>query len=83
MTLPVTPQSAMEQIQELMKITKTPGGYKTFKKFRHHRDAQVKELFRSVRESHFPTGSKIKRANGKTYEVQPDGSVVIIHSPRK
>jgi len=73
-TLPTTPTDAFQQIQELMIITKRPRGFKTFKKFRQSRDIHIKGLFQFIRTWKFPTGSKIKRANGKTYEVQPDGS---------
>lgn len=73
-TLPATPTDAIQQIQELMNITKRPRGFKTFKKFRQSRDIHIKGLFQFIRTWEFPTGSKIKRANGETYQVQSDGS---------
>ena len=43
-------------------------GLRAFIRFCLFYDVQLTDLLE------FPTGSKIKRANGKTYEVQPDGS---------
>jgi hypothetical protein len=72
--LPATPIDALEQIRELMQITKKPREFKTFKKFRQDRDMKIKGLFEYIR-NHGPSpGTRIKRSNGKTYEVQADGS---------
>jgi hypothetical protein len=72
--LPANPVDALEQIHELMRITKKPRKFKTFKKFRQDRDMKIKGLFQYIHNCRFPTGAKIKRANGRTYEVQSDGS---------
>lgn len=73
-TLPANPVDALEQIHELMKITKKPREFKTFKKFRQARNLKIKGLFEYVRNYSLPVGARIKRANGRTYEVQSDGS---------
>lgn len=74
MTSLASPEQISNRIQELMAVTKKPREFKTFKKFRQSRDAQVKELFFALRAIIYPPGLRIKRANGHTYEVQPDGS---------
>ena len=74
MTSLASPGQISNRIQELMAVTQKPREFKTFKKFRQHRDAQVKELFFALRTIIFPPGLKLKRANGRTYEVQSDGS---------
>lgn len=74
-TLPENPIDALDRIRELMKITKPPRGFKTFKKFRQDRDMKIKGLFEYIRNySAHPPGTKIRRANGRTYVVQADGS---------
>lgn len=73
-TLPTNPADALDQIHELMRITKKPRGYKTFKKFQQDRQLKIKGLFQYVHNWNFPPRSKIKRANGETYQVQSDGS---------
>lgn len=72
--LPANPMDALDRIQELMKITQKPRGFKTFKAFRQDRDMKVKGLFEYIRNYSRPPGTKIKRANGQTYVVQTDGS---------
>lgn len=74
MTSLASPVQIQDRIQELMAVTKKPREFKTFKKFRQSRDAQVKELFSALRTIIYPPGLRIKRANGHTYEAQPDGS---------
>jgi len=83
MTQLCSPEQIQNQIKELMAVTKTPREFKTFKKFRQSRDAQVKELFSALRAIIYPPGLRIKRANERTYEVQSDGSHHLVDPERE
>ena len=72
----ITDYNIHQEISHLMEIKVKPKGFSSFKKFKQHRDARVKELMFKLRSFFFPSGKIIKRSNGKTYKVMNDGSFI-------
>lgn len=72
-----TEEGICQTIADLMKIKVKPKEFSSFKKFKQHRDARIKELMFKLRAFFFPAGNIIKRSNGRTYKVNDDGSITL------